>query len=90
MPPELQRVLFGLKKNEPAMVETSQGFVVAVPAEIAVADPHADKAGFDKLRSELSQNIASDYAGVFQEAVRLRANPNINRTNFDRIVQPQQ
>jgi hypothetical protein len=27
---------------------------------------------------------------VFQEAVRLRANPNINRTNFDRIVQPQQ
>jgi peptidyl-prolyl cis-trans isomerase D len=90
MPPELQRVLFGLKKDEPAMVETSQGFVVAVPAEIAVADPHADKAGFDKLRSELSQNIASDYAGVFQEAVRLRANPNINRTNFDRIVQPQQ
>ena len=90
MPPELQRILFGLKKGEPAMVELSQGFVVAIPAEIAVADPNADKAGFDKLRAELAQNIASDYAGVFQEAVRLRANPRINRANFDQIVQPQQ
>ena len=44
----------------------------------------------DKLRAELAQNIASDYAGVFQEAVRLRANPRINRANFDQIVQPQQ
>ena len=90
MPPELQRILFGLKKGEPTMVETAQGFIVAVPAEIAVADPDADKAGFDKLRTELSQNIASDYANVFQEAVRLRANPRINRANFDQIVQPQQ
>ncbi len=89
MPPELQRVLFALKKDEPTMVETAQGFIVAIPAEIAVADPAADKAGFEKLRSELSRNMASDYASVFQDAVRLRANPRINRTNFDQIVQPQ-
>ncbi len=90
MPPELQQVLFGLKKGEPTMVETAEAFVVAIPAEIVIADPNADKAGFEKMRTDLSRNIASDYASVFQEAVRLRANPRVNQANFDQIVQPQQ
>ena len=88
MPPELQQILFGLKKGEATMVETAEGFIVAIPAEIVVSDPEADKAGFDKLRTDLSRNIAADYANVFQEAVRQRANPRINQTNFDQIVQP--
>ena len=89
MPAELQQVLFGLKKAAATMVETSTGFVVAIPAEIVVADPNADKAGFDKMRTDLSRNIASDYATVFQEAVRLRVKPRIDQANFDQIVQPQ-
>lgn len=90
MPPELQRILFGLKKDEPTMVETAEGFIVAVPVEITVPDPNVEKADFEKLRTDLSRNIASDYASVFQEAVRVRANPRINQANFDQIVQPQQ
>ena len=88
MPPELMRVLFGLKKGEPTMAETAEGFVVAIPAEIVVADPAADKAGFDKMRADLARNIAMDYATVFQEAVRQRANPRINQANYNQIVQP--
>ena len=90
MPPELHQMLFGLKKGEPTMVETAEGFIVAIPAEIVVPDPNTDKAGYDKMRTDLSRNIASDYASVFQEAVRLRANRRINQANFDQIVQPQQ
>ena len=49
MPPQLAQVLFGLKKGEPTMVETADGFIVAVPAEIVDADPNADKADPGRL-----------------------------------------
>lgn len=88
MPPELQQVLFGLKKNEPTMVETAQGFIVAVAVEIIVPDPKDDEAAFNKMRLELSRNIGNDFTTVFQDAVRLRANPQINQANFNQIVQP--
>lgn len=88
MPPELQRVLFGLKQGEATMVETAEGFVVAVAAEIVKADPDADKTAYEKMRTELARTIAQDYVGIFQEAVRQRANPRINQANFDQIVQP--
>ena len=88
MPVELHQVLFGLKKGEATMVETSTGFIVAVPAEIVVPDPAADTAGFAKLNSELTNAIGSDLVATFQEAVRQRAKPRINQTNFDQIVQP--
>ncbi len=88
MPMELHQVLFGLKKAEATMVETSTGFIVAVPAEIVVPDPAADTAGFAKMTSELTNAIGTDLVATFQEAVRLRAKPRINQTNFDQIVQP--
>ena len=88
MPPELQRILFGLKKDESTMVETVAGFIVAVPAEIVISNPETDKTAYDKMRLDLARNIAQDYVAVFQEAVRQRANPRINQTNFNQIVQP--
>ena len=88
IPPELARILFGLKKGEATMVETSQGFVVAIVAEVTDQNPDQDKAAFDKLRGDLSRNVAQDYATVFQDAVRLRANPRINQANVDQVVQP--
>ena len=88
VPPELLRVLFGLKKDEPTMVETPTGFVVAIPAEIVELSPDGDKIAFEKMRLDLSRNIAQDYVTVFQEAVRQRANPRVNQANFDQIVQP--
>ena len=88
IPPELHRILFGLKKNEPTMVETAEGFVVAIPVEIVVPNPKDDEAGYARMRGDLARNIGNDFATVFQEAVRLRANPRVNQTNFNQIVQP--
>jgi peptidyl-prolyl cis-trans isomerase D len=88
MPPELQRVLFSLKKGEPTMVETAEGFIVGVPAEIIEPDPQADAAGFEQARTAVNRSIGSDLSSVFTEALRQRANPRINQSNFDQIVQP--
>jgi len=88
MPPELQRVLFALKPNEATMLETPEGFIVAIPAEIAPADPKSDPMGFEQTRAVVTRSISGDIGAVFTEALRLRANPKINQKNFDQIVQP--
>jgi peptidyl-prolyl cis-trans isomerase D len=88
MPPEVHRVLFSLKKGEPATVETMEGFLVAAPVEIIAPDPSADPAGYDKLRAAVGQTLSRDLADTFTEALRLRANPRINQTVVDQIVQP--
>jgi peptidyl-prolyl cis-trans isomerase D len=88
MPPELQRVLFGLKKGEPTMVETPDAFVVAVPAEIIEPDATKDPVGYGQARAALNRSLATDVANIFTEAVRERANPRINQANVDQILQP--
>lgn len=86
MPAQLAQVLFGLKKGEPTMVETPDGFIVATPAEIAEADPKTDPAGFDQLRTAVVRSIAGDLASVFADALRARAQPRINQAALDNIV----
>ncbi|MBV9251923.1 MAG: peptidyl-prolyl cis-trans isomerase, partial [Acetobacteraceae bacterium] len=87
--PELQRVLFSLKKGEPTMVQTPDAFIVADPVEIQEPDPAADQGGFTQLRQAITQSIGSDLTSVFAAAVRQRANPQVNDKNFAGIVQPQ-
>ncbi len=89
IPPVLQRVMFGLKKGEATMVETPEGFVVAQLVEVVRPDAAADKAGYDQARAAVAKSIGTDLATVFVEAVRQRANPQINQPNFDSIVQAQ-
>jgi peptidyl-prolyl cis-trans isomerase D len=86
MPPQLQQVLFGLKPGEPTMVETNDGFLVAVPAEIVEADPKANPAGFDQVRTVVNRSIATDLATVFADALRTRAQPRINQAALDNIT----
>lgn len=88
MPPEVQQVLFSLKKSEPTMVENAEGFLVAIPVEIVAPDPAADAAGYEQLRAAVTRSVANDLASAFSEALRLRANPRINQANVDQIVQP--
>lgn len=88
MPLEVHRVLFSLKKSEPTMVETTEGFLVATPVEIIAADPKADPTGYDQLRAAVARSVGNDITAIFSEALRLRANPRINQTSFDQIVQP--
>jgi len=89
MPPELARILFGLKPGEPTMVETSDSFVVAVPVQIEQPDAAADPGGYAQIREAISRSIGGDLVSVFSEAVKERANPKINQENYDSVVQPQ-
>ncbi len=88
MPREVQQVLFSLKKGEPTMVETPEGFLVATAVEIIAPDPAADPARYDQLRAAATRSLAEDMNAAFAEALRLRANPSINQANVDQIVQP--
>ena len=88
MPREVQQALFSLKKGEPTMVETAEGFLVATPVEIIEPDPGTDATRFDQVRAAVARTVADDMTAAFSEALRLRANPRINQANVDQIVQP--
>jgi peptidyl-prolyl cis-trans isomerase D len=90
MPPQLAQVLFGLKQGEPTMVETGDGFIVAVPAEIVEADPKADPAGYSQVRQAVARSIGTDLASVFEDALRARAEPRINQPVLDNVTGQQQ
>lgn len=88
VPRQVQQVLFSLKKGEPTMVETPEGFVVATAVEIVSPDPATDPTRYDQVRAVESRSLADDLSAAFTEALRLRANPSINQANVDQIVQP--
>jgi peptidyl-prolyl cis-trans isomerase D len=90
MPAPLAQVLFGLKKDQPTMVETDKSFIVAVPANIDDPIPAADPGGYAVVRQALDRSVGNDISTVFADAVRNRANPKINQANYDSVVQPQQ
>lgn len=89
VPPELQRVMFGLKKGEATMVQVPDGFVVAQLAEIVKPDAAADKTGYDQVRTAVTKSISNDLATVFVDALRLRANPRVSQQGFNTAVQVQ-
>lgn len=86
--PEVQRAAFGLKPNDPTMLETADGFVVMSVTKIIEPDPKTDATGYDQLRTMIGRSIGADLSNTFVEALRQRANPRINQKNFDQIVQP--
>ena len=86
MPAELVQVLFGQKPGEATMVETKDGFIVAVPAEVVATDPKSDPAGYGQVREVVARSIASDLATVFAEALRERAKPQINQSVLDTVT----
>jgi peptidyl-prolyl cis-trans isomerase D len=86
LPATLQRVLFTLKPNQPTMVQTADAFLLAVPDQIVRPDPKQDPQGYDALRSVLTRSIAGDVATSFADALRTRAHPRINRSEFDSFV----
>ena len=90
MPQQLEQPLFALKQGEPTMVETGDGFIVAVPAEIVEADPKADPAGYGQMRQAVARSVGTDLAGVFADALRVRAAPRINQPVLDNVTGQQQ
>ena len=88
VPPDLLRPLFELKPGEPTMVETADGFIVAVPAEIATPDPATDPIGYDQVRGALAKSLGQDVEAIFVQTLRDRAQPRINQQNLDSISGP--
>jgi peptidyl-prolyl cis-trans isomerase D len=88
VPPALLNPLFALKQGEGTMVETPDGFVVAVLAAIQDPDPKADPVGYGQVQSALARGLGDDIQAVFATAVRDRANPRLNQAAVDSIATP--
>jgi peptidyl-prolyl cis-trans isomerase D len=88
VPAQLVGPLFRMAPGEPTMVETPDGFVVAVAGEIERPDPASDPAGFARAREGLARAMGDDAELVFASALRDRANPRVNQRVLDTIVPP--
>jgi peptidyl-prolyl cis-trans isomerase D len=85
--PELVEPVFKLKPGEATMVETATGFVVARLADIVAPDSAADPAGTAQMREALARAMQQDVEAVFANTLRDRAQPRINRTLLDSVIQ---
>jgi peptidyl-prolyl cis-trans isomerase D len=86
VPAQLVTPLFTLKPGEPTMVETADGFVVAVLRDVQTPDPAADPIGYGQVRDALNRAVAGDMENVFASAVRDRARPTVNRPALESLT----
>ncbi len=87
VPPQLVEPLFHLKPGEPTMIETTDGFTVAVLAEIQGADAATEAAEYGKVREQLAEAVSNDIQALLTVALRKRANPQVNTAVFNSIAQ---
>jgi peptidyl-prolyl cis-trans isomerase D len=87
VPAPLVGPLFTLKQGEPTMVETPDGFTVAVLQTILPADPAADPIGYSQLRAALAKTLGDDVQTVLTTALRDRAQPRVKTDAINSIVQ---
>eukprot|EP01037_Dinobryon_pediforme_P013694 gene13694-13810_t len=87
VPAQLVTPLFGLKKGEATMVETPEGFLVAVLSEIVAADPAADATGYAQMREALAKSMSDDAETLFATAIRTAAKPRVNRAQLEQLSQ---
>ncbi len=85
--PDVQQALFRLKPNETTMVETAEGFIVIRLTDVKEPDPAADPAAAAQLREALDRSLAQDITVVFATGLRDRAQPRVNRTMLDSLVE---
>jgi peptidyl-prolyl cis-trans isomerase D len=87
--------LFGLtpgekpmRKGEATMVETPDGFMVAVLADIQDPDPKADPVGYGAVQQALAQAMQQDVQTAYVSAVRERATYHVNQAAVDNLAAP--
>ncbi|MBV9655030.1 MAG: peptidyl-prolyl cis-trans isomerase [Acetobacteraceae bacterium] len=88
VPAPLLRPLFSLKPGEPTMVETPDGFVVAVLGDVETPDHTTDPAGYARLQDALARSLGNDTEIVLAQALRDRAQPRVNARQLDSLIQP--
>jgi len=87
VPFQLVTPLFSLKSGEPTMVETPDGFFVAVLVEVQTPDLASDPIGYGRIRDALTQAIGNDMEVVFTNTIREHAKPQVNRPVFNSLTQ---
>jgi len=88
VPSQMIEPLFSLKPHESTMIETPEAFYVLALAEVTAPDPAADPLGTAQIRTALTQAIGQDIELTFAATLRDRANPQVNRSLLDSMVQP--
>ena len=66
-------------------METNDGFIVAVPAEIIDTDPEDDPTGYGQVRQAVARSIGSDLATVFAGIAHARG-PTHQSTRRDTVT----
>jgi len=87
-PAELTEPLFNLKPGETTMIELPEGFYVLALGGVATPDPATDPVGTSQIRTALTQAIGQDIELTIAAALRARANPQVNRTLLNSMIQP--
>lgn len=85
-PAALLAPLFSLKQGAGTMVETPDGFVVAVLAKIEEPNPKDDPIGYDQVKQALAQAMQQDAQNIYAAAVRDRARPHVNEAAVASLV----
>ena len=87
VPTQLIAPLFSLKPGEATMVETEDGFEVAVLDRVIDADPAKDPAGVAQIHDAVAQQMANDIEQLFVLAVRNQVQPKVNRAMLETLAQ---
>lgn len=88
MPAQIAARLFALKPGEAAVTPGLEGQYVVRMKEIVPADPAADAAGVEQIRTQLRQDMAGDLVAEYTQGLRTRLGAQVNRAVVDRLNAP--
>ena len=85
VPSQVASRLFAQKPGEVGVSPGLDGQYVVRTTGIVPADPAADAAGVDQLRTQIRRDMAGDVSGEYGQALRLRYGVTINRSVVERV-----
>lgn len=88
MPAQIAARLFALKPGEAAVTPGLEGQYVVRMKDIVPADPAADAAGVEQIRTQLRQDMANDLVAEYTQGLRTRLGTQVNRAVVDRLNAP--
>ena len=88
VPPQLILPLFSLKPGEATMIETPEGFTVAVLAAIEEPKPEQDALAYGQMRDALIRAVGDDIERTYANAVRAGAKVTVTPGAVDRVAEP--
>jgi peptidyl-prolyl cis-trans isomerase D len=88
LPAQIAARLFALKPGEAALTPGLEGQYVVRLKEIVPADPAADAAGVDQIRTQLRQDMANDLIAEYTQGLRTRLGAQVNRAVVERLNAP--